>query len=426
MRKTILIVDDNPLYRQAVKRNLLLRNYHVIEAENATEAMATIERETPQVVVTDLDMRTRTEGLDLIKELQAKRPEIPIILISAVGTFDEGALAKEYGAKYVISKSRVGNEIEHLFKLIERAISHQEKETRLLHQFEQWKDTVEPSQVDNIITQLRNILNDDTLSNYVKSEAIELLYMYSVPSLTAETKSALYQAQQLQTTVTLPQQVERDIEKVFSQFPELQEESKENIRTAEFLYRYQTEFETGYDFTRSIGFSYCFAVENETKHKFRYKLPKFLRSATLRDLLQKLYDARLKNIDLFFYQYIMRLQQNKSLDFQVDKIKLVFEKMLQHGERYKPDGLKAMGIIIFCFGREYQAPTTHGAVDIYNPLGLKGLANEDEILQLAHELIKLQHFRNPYIHPEITARQKITIIRDSALKCLEYVSKLQE
>lgn len=65
-------------------------------------------------------------------------------------------------------------------------------------------------------------------------------------------------------------------------------------------------------------------------------------------------------------------------------------------------------------------------MDVYNPLGLKGLPNEDDVLHLVHELIKLQHFRNPYIHPEITARQKITIIRESALKCLDYVSKLQE
>lgn len=151
-----------------------------------------------------------------------------------------------------------------------------------------------------------------------------------------------------------------------------------------------------------------------------------MRSATTRELLLRMYDIRLKNLDLFFQQYIIRLQQTKSLDFQVDKIKLIFEKMMQHGERYKPDGLKAMGIIIFCFGRQYQSPTTHGPMDVYNPLGLKGLSNEDDVLHLVHELIKLQHFRNPYIHPEITARQKITIIRESALKCLDYVSKLQE
>jgi ActR/RegA family two-component response regulator len=425
MQKTILIVDDNQLYRQAVKRNLLLRNYAVIEAENAAEAMVKLEKETPQVVVTDLDMRTRTEGLDLIKELHRKRPEIPIILISAVGTFDEGALAKEFGAKYVISKSRVGNEIENLFQLIESAIIYQEKEQKILTELDQWKDVDELVPADTVLPRLRDIINDDNLSDWVKEEAFDILYTYSVPTLMAETKTELQQVQQ-QVPGSLPQQIEKDIDQVLAKYPDLQDESKENIRTAEFLYHYQTDFDTGYDFTRSIGFSYCFAVENETKHKFRFKLPKLLRSATTRELLQKMYDNRLRNIDLFFQQYIMRLQQSKSFDFQVDKIKLIFEKMMQHSERYKPDGLKAMGIIIFCFGREYQSPTTHGSIDVYNPLGLKGLANEEEILQLAHELIKLQHFRNPYIHPEITARQKVTIIRESALKCLDYVSKLHE
>ncbi|MFB3897382.1 MAG: response regulator, partial [bacterium] len=405
MQKTILIVDDNQLYRQAVKRNLLSRNYAVLEAENGSEAMKVLENATPQVVVTDLDMRTRTEGLELIKDLQQQRPELPIILISAVGTFDEGALAKEYGAKYVISKSKVGSEIESLFKLIESAITHQEKEQKILIRLDEWKDAVDEVSVDTVVPRLREIISDDSLSGLVKSEAFEVLYTYSLPSLAAETKTALQQAQQ-QVPVALPQQLETDIDRVLAKYPDLQEESKENIRTAEFLYRYQTDFDTGYDFTRSIGFSYCFAVENETKHKFRFKLPKLLRSATTRELLQKMYDSRLRNIDLFFQQYIMRLQQSKSLDFQVDKIKLIFEKMMLHGERYKPDGLKAMGIIIFCFGRHYQSSTTHGSIEVYNPLGLKGISSEDEILYLVHELIKLQHFRNPYIHPEITARQK--------------------
>lgn len=146
----------------------------------------------------------------------------------------------------------------------------------------------------------------------------------------------------------------------------------------------------------------------------------------MKELLQKMYDTRLKSLDLFFQQYIMRLQQSKLFDFQVDKIKLIFEKMLMHGERYKPDGLKAMGTLILCFGRDYKVVATQGTIEVNNPLGLKGLAEDDDVLQLAHELIKLQHFRNPYIHPEITARQKIAIIRESALKCLDYVSKLQE
>lgn len=238
MQKTILIVDDNQLYCQAVKRNLQLRNYAVIEAENAAEAMITLEKETPQVVVTDLDMRTRTEGLELIRELQQKRPEIPIILISAVGTFDEGALAKEYGAKYVISKSRVGSEIDSLFQLIESAVSHREKEQKILAQLEDWKDAAEVISVDTVVPRLREIISEDTLSGLVKSEAFEVLYTYSLPTLAAETKTALQQAQQ-QAPVALPQQIETEIDQVLAKYPDLQDESKENIRTAEFLYRYQ-------------------------------------------------------------------------------------------------------------------------------------------------------------------------------------------
>ena len=39
MTTKVLIVDDNDLYRKAFRRNLLLQNYDVVEAENADEAL---------------------------------------------------------------------------------------------------------------------------------------------------------------------------------------------------------------------------------------------------------------------------------------------------------------------------------------------------------------------------------------------------
>jgi hypothetical protein len=142
-------------------------------------------------------------------------------------------------------------------------------------------------------------------------------------------------------------------------------------------------------------------VENEAKSKVQYKLPKLLKSSTIRELVEKMFDSRMRNIDLFFQQQLLRLQQAKKLDFQVDKIKQVLEKIIQHGDRYKPDGLKAMGILVLCFGRKYELVYSRGKVEVNNPLGLKGLLNEDDVLRLAHQLIRLQHFRNPYIHPKL-------------------------
>src|SRR5690242_11327125 len=88
----VLIVDDNRIYRDAFRRNLLLHNYEVVEAEDTDEALERIKQEQPEVVITDLQMRTETEGLELIRQVKSSTPLLPIIMISAVGTFEEGAL----------------------------------------------------------------------------------------------------------------------------------------------------------------------------------------------------------------------------------------------------------------------------------------------------------------------------------------------
>ncbi len=63
----VLIVDDNAQYRQAFCRNLAVQGMEAIEAENADEALDRLKSDPPDVMVTDLQMRTATEGLDLIR-----------------------------------------------------------------------------------------------------------------------------------------------------------------------------------------------------------------------------------------------------------------------------------------------------------------------------------------------------------------------
>ena len=120
----VLIVDDNRIYRDAFRRNLLLNDYDVFEAADSEEAMAAVREHAPDVVVTDLQMRTDREGLDLIRELRRVAPLTPVIMISAVGTFEEGAEAMELGATQVIHKSRIDEEIDTLYGAIDRSAVH--------------------------------------------------------------------------------------------------------------------------------------------------------------------------------------------------------------------------------------------------------------------------------------------------------------
>src|SRR5690606_12424403 len=73
------------------------------------------------------DMRTHDEGLEFIQILKRRYPKMPVIMISAVGTFDEGALARQHGAIFVLSKSRIDAEISTLYSKLDQIFNHLEQ-----------------------------------------------------------------------------------------------------------------------------------------------------------------------------------------------------------------------------------------------------------------------------------------------------------
>ena len=119
-----------------------------------------------------------------------------------------------------------------------------------------------------------------------------------------------------------------------------------------------------------------------------------------------------------------RTGQQQQLRQCPDNVRQVFQRIEEHESRYKPDGLKALGIMIVCFGRDYAIKTIRGNIKVDNPLGLKSFASDEEVLHFAFLLVSLQHYRNPYIHPEISEMEKISKIRDTALECLRQIAKI--
>lgn len=84
MVRTILVADDEPPIVQVVADILEDAGYRVLCASNASEALALLEREHPDLLLTDHAMPGLT-GLDLIDRI-ADRPDlaVPVILMSAV------------------------------------------------------------------------------------------------------------------------------------------------------------------------------------------------------------------------------------------------------------------------------------------------------------------------------------------------------
>jgi CheY-like chemotaxis protein len=82
MLPTILVVDDEPAVRDLVSGLLAEEGYTVRSAPDGLAALETVQRDTPDLVLTDLYM-PRLDGLGLIARLQREWPHLPVVVLSA-------------------------------------------------------------------------------------------------------------------------------------------------------------------------------------------------------------------------------------------------------------------------------------------------------------------------------------------------------
>ncbi len=99
----ILVVDDEKLIRWSLKERLTREGFTVTEAEDGRAAAAALDREAPDLVL--LDMRLPdTDGLTILRGVQERYPELPVIVITAYSTVDSAVEAMKLGAYDYLAK----------------------------------------------------------------------------------------------------------------------------------------------------------------------------------------------------------------------------------------------------------------------------------------------------------------------------------
>ncbi|HOM99890.1 MAG TPA: response regulator [Acidobacteriota bacterium] len=92
--------------------------FEVTPCTSAAEAMRKLGHEIPHVLVTDLRM-PGTDGLELLREVRTRAPNLPIVFLTAYGTIDLAVEAVKHGAFDFLTKPV---EISHLEHVIRREV----------------------------------------------------------------------------------------------------------------------------------------------------------------------------------------------------------------------------------------------------------------------------------------------------------------
>lgn len=103
----ILIVDDDPVNRQVVAQMLTHAGFATADASNGAEAMAYLDTEGFaehfDAVVSDVQM-PRMNGMELLQNIRARFPHLPVMLMTGVVTDEVRQAASIWGALALFQK----------------------------------------------------------------------------------------------------------------------------------------------------------------------------------------------------------------------------------------------------------------------------------------------------------------------------------
>ena len=102
---TILVVDDEPCFREVLGDILTAQGHHILSASNVEEAFSAIQREKPAVILTD-QMMPDVDGLAFVQILRAnpRWADIRVIVVSAKAQEDDFERARQAGANDYLVK----------------------------------------------------------------------------------------------------------------------------------------------------------------------------------------------------------------------------------------------------------------------------------------------------------------------------------
>jgi DNA-binding NtrC family response regulator len=107
---SILVVDDEMEIREGLELLLTSEGYEVASAETGTAGLTALGNRPYDLLLLDMSLPDRS-GLDVLKEIRTRDPELSVILITAFGSIDMARAAFKTGAKDYITKPWSNDEL---------------------------------------------------------------------------------------------------------------------------------------------------------------------------------------------------------------------------------------------------------------------------------------------------------------------------
>jgi two-component system, NtrC family, response regulator AtoC len=115
----LMVVDDDPVTCELLCEVFAAEGFASRFVQSGEAAVASLAIESPDVLVSDIRMRTPLDGLALLDHVRDHYPQIPVVLMTAFGSVDTAVRAVKQGAFDYVSKPF---DIDALVSTVRRAV----------------------------------------------------------------------------------------------------------------------------------------------------------------------------------------------------------------------------------------------------------------------------------------------------------------
>jgi DNA-binding NtrC family response regulator len=122
----VLVVDDEPIVREAVRRILVRDGYRASTADCARSALASPLLDSCRMLVCDL-LLPDVSGIELVAQIRSRRPSLPIVMITGCATPEVVLRARATGAELLPKPFDDAELLDAVHRALEAAPAHSEE-----------------------------------------------------------------------------------------------------------------------------------------------------------------------------------------------------------------------------------------------------------------------------------------------------------